>query len=207
MGKLSKLKIAKLNAPLDLSRTEERKQGGRSFSYLKGHDIITTANEIFGFDGWSYEPIGKVETIPVGKQYISKATVKIVIYLDDGTELTRTDIGYGTPAIAKGSTDLTAQAVDTSEKAAVTDAMKRAFRSFGNQFGNSLYDKQDQSGFKTMKCPNCGGVMVYKVGYSKKEQKSYSGYVCNHYKKNNCSPIDFNYYNDEGDIDNGKEGN
>jgi hypothetical protein len=47
----------------------------------------------------------------------------------------REDVGHG---IAAGTSS---EAIEMARKGAVTDALKRALRSFGNQFGNSLYDK------------------------------------------------------------------
>lgn len=44
--------------------------------------------------------------------------------------------GFGT-GVARNLAD----AHENSAKEAVTDALKRSLRSFGNQFGNSLYDK------------------------------------------------------------------
>ena len=48
----------------------------------------------------------------------------------------REDVGFGS-GIAKTLAD----AHEQSAKEAVTDALKRAMRTFGNQFGNSLYDR------------------------------------------------------------------
>ena len=53
--------------------------------------------------------------------------------------VTREDVGFGT-GIAKTLAD----AHEGASKEAVTDAIKRTLRSFGNQFGNSLYDKSRQ---------------------------------------------------------------
>ena len=53
--------------------------------------------------------------------------------------LPRTDIGVH--PVTEESTD----GHDTALKGAVTDGMKRAFRSFGGQFGNSLYGDQQQT--------------------------------------------------------------
>ena len=47
----------------------------------------------------------------------------------------RTDVGTGDSSKKMGR--------DKAVKESVTDAMKRCFRTFGNQFGNSLYDKEN----------------------------------------------------------------
>ncbi|MDK2063130.1 Rad52/Rad22 family DNA repair protein, partial [Aliarcobacter butzleri] len=52
------------------------------------------------------------------------------------TFIEKEDVGFGT-----GISKTLADANESASKEAVTDAIKRAFRSFGNQFGNSLYDK------------------------------------------------------------------
>jgi len=49
----------------------------------------------------------------------------------------RQDVGT---VIGSGKTEM--DAIEIGYKGAVTDAMKRAFRTFGNQFGNCLYDKE-----------------------------------------------------------------
>ena len=54
--------------------------------------------------------------------------------------LPRTDIGVH--PVAEDTLD----GHDTAIKAAVTDGMKRAFRSFGVQFGNGFYGDQPQAG-------------------------------------------------------------
>ena len=50
--------------------------------------------------------------------------------------ISRQDVGFGT-----GVSKTLADSNENAGKEAVTDALKRAMRSFGNQFGNSLYDK------------------------------------------------------------------
>ena len=52
----------------------------------------------------------------------------------------REDVGFGT-GIAKEY----AGAHESAGKEAVTDGLKRAFRTFGNQFGNALYDKSQKN--------------------------------------------------------------
>ena len=128
-----------LEAPLDASRIKHRDAGrGQTVPYLEGYDVIDAANRIFGFDGWSYEvvSVGLVSTYDVGRRNgtvtvsLYEARVKVtalgVTRLDVGTNLTSDD---------------RPESHDTSIKGAVTDALKRALRTFGAQFGNDLYDK------------------------------------------------------------------
>jgi DNA repair and recombination protein RAD52 len=42
-----------LHKPLSPGRISQRSQAGMKLSYLEGWDVIGTANDIFGLDGWS----------------------------------------------------------------------------------------------------------------------------------------------------------
>ena len=211
MGKLLDKQREMLESPLDAKHVSTREQAGRTLSYLEGHYVIEAANKIFGYDGWSYdipggihgvvtEECGRIKmTDPNSKTdkyipgYLSKATVKVTVRLDDGTEVSRTDVGSCTPAIAtnKGVEFPTPEAIDTSEKGAVTDALKRALRSFGNQFGNGLYDKTNPlhnkhlEGKPSRECAVCNGKMYEKSG--EKNGRAWSGWFCSSGKK--CPPV------------------
>ncbi|MGJ0317050.1 Rad52/Rad22 family DNA repair protein [Aliarcobacter cryaerophilus] len=131
-----------LNQELDSSRIKTREKGNISLSYIEGHDVIETANKVFGFGNWSYS-ISKLEQVSQEQnqnqnQVICyKAIVKVLVHSENHTlDVSREDVGFGT-GVAKTLSD----AHENASKEAVTDALKRAMRSFGNQFGNSLYDK------------------------------------------------------------------
>jgi DNA recombination protein Rad52 len=121
--------VAKLKAPLAANRVRQRSQAGRSLSYIEGYDVIDTANDIFGFEGWSYH-VKDIQEVIGGDRPLYQAIVVVTV-----GNAVRSDVGLS--AAANGTPD----SRDTAIKGAVTDAMKRAFRSFGAQFGNSLYDK------------------------------------------------------------------
>ncbi len=131
-----------LTQELDSNRIKTREKGNISLSYIEGFDVIDTANKVFGFGNWSYS-ISKLDQV---SQEINqnqnnvvcyKAVVKIQIHNTNHTlDVNRQDVGFGT-GVAKSLAD----AHEGAAKEAVTDAIKRCFRSFGNQFGNSLYDK------------------------------------------------------------------
>lgn len=130
---------------LDSSRIKSRSKGNVNLSYLEGHDIIETANRIFGYGNWDYT-ISKLEQVSQEMNQNQnniicyKAVIKITIYdMQHSKEVNREDVGFGT-GIAKTLAD----AHEGAAKEAVTDAIKRTLRSFGNQFGNSLYDKSRQ---------------------------------------------------------------
>ena len=131
-----------LNQELDSSRIKTRDKGNISLSYIEGHDVIETANKVFGFGNWSYS-ISKLEQVSQEQNQNQnhvicyKAIVQVLIHSENHTQdVSREDVGFGT-GVAKTQAD----AHEGAAKEAVTDALKRAMRSFGNQFGNSLYDK------------------------------------------------------------------
>jgi len=130
---------------LESSRIKSRSKGNVSLSYLEGFDVIETANRIFGYGNWDYS-ISKLEQVSQEMNHNQntvvcyKAVIQITVHdLQHSKSVTREDVGFGT-GIAKTLAD----AHEGSAKEAVTDAIKRTLRSFGNQFGNSLYDKNRQ---------------------------------------------------------------
>ncbi len=100
-------------------------------------DIINVANTIFNF-GWEYH-IKKMEQVAVEKNsngnhvitYSAIVTVKIWD-AQHKNFIEREDTGVGS-----GIGD----AVDVASKSSVSDALKRALRSMGSQFGNNFYQK------------------------------------------------------------------
>ena len=138
--------IEKLDQPLDPALVSQRKgRGGKTFDYLEGHAVIAQANRIFGYGGWGVELVGDV-------------TLRRIETVDARTGEVKTEVGYSAPvrvtvAGALPRTDLGVHPVtednfdghDTAMKAAVTDGMKRAFRSLGVQFGNDFYGDQSQA--------------------------------------------------------------
>ena len=122
-----------LGQPLDPGLVSQRKgRGGRSFDYLEGHAVIDQANRIFGFGGWGCELVGDVtlrqlETVDpqTGEVKVASgysAPVRVTV----AGALPRTDLGV------HPVTEETFDGHDTAMKGAVTDGMKRAFRSFGD---------------------------------------------------------------------------
>ena len=102
-------------------------------------------NRIFGFGGWGYELAvtsrRQIETVDTqtGEVKVSlgySAPVRVTV----AGALPRTDIGVH--PVAEDTLD----GHDTAIKGAVTDGMKRAFRSFGVQFGNGFCGDQPQTG-------------------------------------------------------------
>ena len=129
---------------LDNSRIKSRQKGNISLSYLEGFDIIETANKIFGYGNWDYSTKLEMVSQEINQNQnhviCYKALVTVVVHdISHSKFISREDVGFGT-GIAKTLAD----AHEGGAKEAVTDAIKRTMRSFGNQFGNSLYDKSRQ---------------------------------------------------------------
>ena len=138
----SKEQIEILNEELNSNRIKTREKGNINLSYIEGFDVIDTANLIFGYGNWSYI-ISKLDQVNQeqnhNQNYVVcyKAVVKLIVKDENHTKsISRQDVGFGS-GVAKALND----AYENAGKEAVTDGLKRAMRSFGNQFGNSLYDK------------------------------------------------------------------
>ena len=136
-----------LGQPLDPELVSQRKgRGGKSFDYLEGHAVIDQANLIFGYGGWGYELAGdvtlrRIETVnPQTGEVKVEQGYSAPVRVSVAGALPRTDIGVH--PVTEDNFD----GHDTAMKAAVTDGMKRAFRSFGVQFGNGFYGDQPQVG-------------------------------------------------------------
>ncbi len=129
-----------LGRPIDPALVSQRKgRGGRVFDYLEGHAVIDQANRIFGYGGWGYELVGDVALQQIETVDTQTGEVKVAqgysapVRVTVAGALPRTDIGVH--PVAEDTLD----GHDTAIKGAVTDGMKRAFRSFGVQFGNGFY--------------------------------------------------------------------
>lgn len=130
-----------LSAKLASSAVKSREQGGRKVIYIEGWHVIAEANRIFGFDGWTRETIetkcaserereiGQAKNPGWGVTYLVKVRIVVGGIVREGC-----GAGHGIDR------DL-GQAHESAIKEAETDAMKRAFMTFGNPFGLALYDK------------------------------------------------------------------
>lgn len=126
-----------LNAPLDPSRVTTGQAGPlRGIPYLEGHDVARRANELFGYGNWSFELLGQ----PWAERGNDKSGNPYTIWCALGRVsvrggLTFSDVGTNQQSGPGGP------ATEMSIKGAVTDAMKRCLRLYGDQFGLVLYDK------------------------------------------------------------------
>lgn len=140
MFNANQLKV--LNSELDSNRIKTREKGNVSLSYIEGFDVIDTANLIFGYGNWSYlisslTQVSQEQNHNQNFVVCYKAVVKLIVKDENHAKsISRQDVGFGS-GVAKALND----AYENAGKEAVTDGLKRAMRSFGNQFGNSLYDK------------------------------------------------------------------
>ena len=136
---------ADLAKKLDPANVKPAKSFGPKGDYIEGWHAMAEANRIFGFGGWSYfiteckcvserpRKIGKDAKDGFGVSYI--ATVNVDVY-----GVSRQDVGSG-----HGYDLDCGLAHESAIKEAVTDALKRALRSFGNPFGLALYDKSREN--------------------------------------------------------------
>lgn len=142
--------LARLQAKLPSDLVKTRSQSGQTFSYIEGYQAIEHANQIFGFGRWSgtVERLDQVSATATekdkGAQYRAAYLCVYRVRVDspvtgDSTEFS--DVGYGSGISYNSMGD----AIESAAKEAVTDAMKRTLRNFGNQFGLTLYDKEQKN--------------------------------------------------------------
>jgi DNA repair and recombination protein RAD52 len=125
-------------------------------SYVEGYYVIDKANEIFGHGHWS-KHIDELKCVHEDTKiknekprydvfYTCRCSIIVpqLIADSDGEVLpvqycTYEDVGYGNSTSYAGM----GEAHELASKEAVTDAMKRCLRHFGNPFGNGLYNKDN----------------------------------------------------------------
>ena len=132
--------LKELSKNLDESRIKIRDKSGISLQYLETYDVINEANRIFNHM-WSYT-ITRLEEVAREMNQNSNhvitfsAIVKIKIYDSTGNLIEREDTGVGI-----GTARTIGDAIDNASKSAVSDSLKRCFRTMGVTFGNNLYSK------------------------------------------------------------------
>ncbi len=130
-----------LTRKLDPAHVKPAKSFGPKGDYIEGWHAMAEANRIFGFGEWAYtvpectcvhqgpREIGQAKKPGFGVTYTAKVAVSVA-------GVVREDFGAG-----HGYDVDCGLAHESAIKEAVTDALKRALRSFGNPFGLALYDK------------------------------------------------------------------
>ena len=135
----TKEQVELLKEPILAKNVKERdgnKAGTFQLAYVEGWHVIDEANRIFGFGGWSSETIetSMVNAEPDNVTYIAKVRITVGDVVREGT-----GAGHGNTKQGIGAN------IEAAIKEAETDARKRAFMQFGNQFGLSLYNGKDKS--------------------------------------------------------------
>ncbi|XP_036374404.1 DNA repair protein RAD52 homolog [Megalops cyprinoides] len=112
--------------------------GGQKVCYIEGHKVISLANEMFGYNGWSHsisqQNVDFVDLIN-GKFYVGVSAF-VRVQLKDGSY--HEDVGYGVSEGLKSK----ALSLEKARKEAVTDGLKRALKCFGNALGNCILNKE-----------------------------------------------------------------
>lgn len=127
--------LDQLKQPLDATRVKKRQgAGSKSLSYLETHDVIAHLNTVFGFDGWS-DFVMEFTQQPADKGALFRAVVCIEAKFGADRFVKKTGVGVG---VARSNS---VEELEKAQKEAESDALKRAARKFGEQFGNSLYEK------------------------------------------------------------------
>lgn len=129
-----------LAAPLDPKHVKKPSGNfGPKGDYLEGWHVINEMNRVFGFDGWSYTVDLSRDALSEGKDSKGndqwQAAYTCICTLTVGS-VVRQDVGFGS-----GFAKQVGDAIEGATKEAVTDALKRCARTFGNVFGLALYDK------------------------------------------------------------------
>ena len=137
----------KLKLPLNDKFIAYREIGKTQVGYVESHHVIREANNIFGFGEWSYiiksmnNVSNEIKTNKYNKElhYCGYTAIVTLSVYDDGSTVTREDIGFG-----QGIDADMGKSHEGATKEAVTDALKRCLRTFGDSFGLALYAKDGQ---------------------------------------------------------------
>ena len=143
MTELSKAQRDFLLRPLE----EVRVKQSQGMSYLEGYEVTAHLNRVFGFEGWSKE-ITMLEQVfatqghptdqsKKGWYACYRSSVRLSIHFEMAPSVVKEDAGTGSAENQPSQAD----AHDLAIKSAVTDALKRAAKDLGDQFGLSLYRK------------------------------------------------------------------
>lgn len=130
----------KLNPTFILTRRHD------GMKYIAGYIAIENANRIFGFKNWGYKIIEKptlVKEIEIKTQkpaWFYTCSVESWVLIGE-KKTRREDVGLKAVTFTKATQK---PQLEVAYKSCVTDALKRALRAWGNQFGNSLYDREQK---------------------------------------------------------------
>jgi DNA repair and recombination protein RAD52 len=132
--------IPELERKLDPAHVRPPSKFGPKGDYIEGWHAIAEANRIFGHGEWSYviksldrDALEKGKNNKGEDQWQAAYTCIVTVSVGG---VVREDVGFGS-----GFAKQVGDAIEGATKEAVTDALKRALRTFGNPFGLALYDK------------------------------------------------------------------
>lgn len=137
--------VGMLNQPIKEGLISFRKgAGGKKLKYIKVDRAIDAANRIFGYGQWGYKVVSRNQgVISLERKGDVLSTVNRCVYYAD-IELYVNGAIYPFPGDGVGIVQYeTIEGHETARKDAVSDALKRALRHYGDQFGLSLYDPED----------------------------------------------------------------
>ena len=140
--------ISELQQPLTSDRVSQR-QGGRGMTldYLEANEVIDALNRIFNFD-WSDDLVTHEKV----SDKVYKAIVRIEVNMA-GRYVSKTGVGVGRVQGQQVNDDEVEKAIKEAE----SDALKRAARKLGNQFGNSLYRKDHSQRYESVPAQRSSG--------------------------------------------------
>lgn len=124
---------------LDVNVIKHRPGGRGMLKYIKGDTAIDTANRIFGFGKWGYQVVSR------GHEVIEDEKKGRLEFYTADIELSVIGASFPFPGDGVGivNAPYTVEMHEKARKEATTDALKRALRHYGDQFGLSLYDEDD----------------------------------------------------------------
>lgn len=130
----------KLNERYDGPISQREGPGGRMFSYIPWTETVRRLNAVFGLDGWDTRDL---------KVIYNEGVYTVSLLLDVDATYNETDEegevrqGYFTKSVpGVGSAVARNQGDDNASKAALSDAISRAAKLLGDQFGFFLYEEK-----------------------------------------------------------------
>ena len=134
----SREQIDMLEASLNMSLIKHRKGGGgRQLAYITGKTAMDTANRIFGYGKWGTRVVSRDhKVITDGK----KGTMEFYT-CDIELDVIGATFPFAGDGVGIVTEPFTVEMHEKAYKDAYTDALKRALRHYGDQFGLVLYDE------------------------------------------------------------------
>ena len=136
---ITKEQQAALNADLPASAVRSRDKAGQTLSYVEGWWVIDRLNAILGIGAWSFDA---TDTREVYRE--QRADGKWCVSYSARCRLSAAGVTIGDVGHGHGVDKSCGNAVESAEKEAATDALKRCARALGRSMGLALYDKTQE---------------------------------------------------------------